>query len=589
MLRLSRGRLSLGVLYGGLAALFCGPLFEFPHGVGSDDWDQHLFYYASVLKSIVEYGSAPFWNPWYCGGNVLWANPQVALISPVYPLALITSLPLAMKFNILLHYWIGLAGMHILLRRVIGVTVLAPVVYLACVFVFSGAPALHLAVGHSTFLPVFYLPIQLYCVLQATRTGRLYYAFGAAVWLALMIYSGGMHVVPMALIGIGCLGVLTSWARQSWRPLVVILVVVCAGFAYAGPKVVPMARFIYSDSFLDDRNDIEDRSRVEWTAPETVPQVYLNRDQHLASAVSAQQYGWHEYGNYTGALFGFLFLSSLVWVAVSRAQFDRRFGLATGATAVFLLVLSVGEFAPLAPASLIKLLPFFSSFRIPSRFTIVFVLFAVVTVAWVWRRLTVETLGRSVGRFVAVVCVLASADLVTYNQRWFDDAFSGTSLPQSFRWFDGPDAITVDTDSDPHGGGAPMLRALFRDRAFFNCYEPLQLVQTSDSSRPLVYTDGGAQIFETWFDPNTIEFSVLNETSPSLLFLNVNFSPGWRSTLGLVAADASSGLATVTIPAALGGRHYFSFFPDGLWLGIALLVLAVVGSASVWRRTLPEW
>ena len=134
-----------------------------------------------------------------------------------------------------------------------------------------------------------------------------------------------------------------------------------------------------------------------------------------------------------------------------------------------------------------------------------------------------------------------------------------------------------------------MLRALVRDRAFFNCYEPLQLVQTSDSSRPLVYTDGRAQIFETWFDPNTIEFSVLNGTSPSLLFLNVNFSPGWRSTLGLVAADASSGLATVTIPAALGGRHYFSFFPDGLLLGIALLVLAVVGSASVWRRTLAGW
>ena len=59
--------------------------------------------------------------------------------------------------------------------------------------------------------------------------------------------------------------------------------------------------------------------------------------------------------------------------------------------------------------------------------------------------------------------------------------------------------------------------------------------------------------------------------------------------VGLVAADASSGLATVTIPAALGGRHNFSFFPDGLWLGIALLVLAVVGSASVWRRTLPGW
>ena len=77
----------------------CAPLFVHPNGVGHYDWDQHLFYYASVLKSVIEYGQWPFWNPWYCGGNVLWQNPQVALLSPAYPLALIFSLPLAMKLE----------------------------------------------------------------------------------------------------------------------------------------------------------------------------------------------------------------------------------------------------------------------------------------------------------------------------------------------------------------------------------------------------------------------------------------------------------------------------------------------------------
>ena len=52
-------------------------------GVG--DWDQHLFYYAA-LKEQCRFGQMPFWNPWYCGGNVLWQNPQIALLSPVYPL-----------------------------------------------------------------------------------------------------------------------------------------------------------------------------------------------------------------------------------------------------------------------------------------------------------------------------------------------------------------------------------------------------------------------------------------------------------------------------------------------------------------------
>src|SRR5687768_13747541 len=57
-------------LYALLALFFCWPLFEQPLGLGANDWDQHLFYYGAVLKNIVEYGQAPFWNPWYCGGNV---------------------------------------------------------------------------------------------------------------------------------------------------------------------------------------------------------------------------------------------------------------------------------------------------------------------------------------------------------------------------------------------------------------------------------------------------------------------------------------------------------------------------------------
>ena len=92
--------LALGAFYGVLSAVFCAPLFVEPFALGVFDWDQHFFYYASVLKNIVEYGQMPYWNPWYCGGNVMWQNPQIALLSPVYPLTAMMSLQLAMKVNI---------------------------------------------------------------------------------------------------------------------------------------------------------------------------------------------------------------------------------------------------------------------------------------------------------------------------------------------------------------------------------------------------------------------------------------------------------------------------------------------------------
>src|SRR6478736_1021033 len=103
--RSSRRRLAVYLFYAVLSIAFCSPLFARPSGLGVVDWDQHLVYYAEVLKNVVEYAQPPFWSPWYCGGNVLWQNPQVALVSPVYALVTIMPLAVAIKIAIVLHVW----------------------------------------------------------------------------------------------------------------------------------------------------------------------------------------------------------------------------------------------------------------------------------------------------------------------------------------------------------------------------------------------------------------------------------------------------------------------------------------------------
>ncbi len=573
-----------GGLYAALALVFCAPLFRLPHGVGVGDWDQHLFYYASVLNNVVEYGAAPFWNPWYCGGNVLWANPQVALLSPVYPIALVTSLPLAMKVTIVLHYVVGLVGMHLLLRRVIGLRSLVVVVYLASVFTLSGAHALHLAVGHSTFLPAFLFPLQLFWVLRAIEHGRLKYVFGAAALLALMIYGGGMHVVPMALTGIGGFSAFAAVLQRSRRPLVLVTVLVAAGLAYAGPKLVPVTLFVGGNQFFDTRGGMD---RSDFMTPEMLVHAYITPYQDLTPAFDDQRHGWHEYGNFTGALFGLLFMASLVWVGTARRAPDRRLGQSFGGTAVLLLFFSAGEFAPVAPASLARLLPFFSSYRIPSRFTIVFVLFAVMTVAWVWRQLAAQIDPRQSRGFVAVVCVLATAELVIWNGSWFRDVFSQPPLASTFAWGAGPRTLAYEVNADPFSGQSPMLRALMNDRSFVDCYEPLQLDRTSNSERPLVWTDGRATIFDTWFSPNEVSFSVLGSDRPATVVLNTNYAPGWRSTLGPIRFDETQPGPSAMMPADQGGRHAFTYVPEGLWVGLGALAVALAGSVWGWRRTLP--
>src|SRR6185503_658113 len=126
-------------------------------------------------------------------------------------------------------------------------------VYLSMVAVLSGAMALHLNVGHSVFLPCLYIPMQLHLALRAWRDGRLRHIGLAGALLALMIYNGALHAVPMSVATLGLVSLVAAIAERRWRPLVVGGAIVLGGFALAGPKLVPVVEWVTSDRFLDAR------------------------------------------------------------------------------------------------------------------------------------------------------------------------------------------------------------------------------------------------------------------------------------------------------------------------------------------------
>jgi hypothetical protein len=71
--------------------------------------------------------------------------------------------------------------------------------------------------------------------------------------------------------------------------------------------------------------------------------------------------------------------------------------LSLAVTAILMLVLSAGDFSRFAPSEIAAHLPLFSSFRIPSRYTVGVALFAAVTIGWVRRR-SLSIVRRQVGR-----------------------------------------------------------------------------------------------------------------------------------------------------------------------------------------------
>jgi hypothetical protein len=575
-----RSSIVIGVFYLALSAAFTASLFAVPNGTGWMDWDFNLFLHGAVLKSVIEYGQLPFWNPWGCGGNVLLANPQVALLSPTYLFAAVMSLPLAMKTNIVVHYWVGLVGMHVLLTRVIGLRFLPGVVFLASAFALSGAMAMHLAYGHATFLPAFYLPLLLYCFCLALESGAIKHGVIGGAILALMVFSGGMHIVPMAAMVVGILGLVSSITRRDWRPLAMASIVGIAGALFAAPRIVPLIGFLTSPHFVDARIV----SHPDLMTVEMLTRSLLDPYQHRGLRFERQIYYWIEYGNYVGLPFVLAAAASMSWIVGDRRLVNRWFGLSLTITTLAMLALTAGEFSAWAPASIALHVPLLSNFRVPSRYTIVLVLSAVMTVAWAARTLDLEALVPRARVAVTVLCLLASADIAIRNGRLLGGGFELDPVDTSFHLLGGPRTLVTDADSRPSQSGSPMLRALMKGESFFQCYEAMELRRHADVTHPLIWQDGDAKIFGTAFSPNRIDFSLVGGRQPSRVRLNQNFAGGWKSDAGVVEPDPATGQPSVVLRPGQSGRFAFVFVPPGLLLGCGLAFAAIGVSAYGWRR-----
>lgn len=580
-MRVAWPRLAVVALYGVASYAFCSPLFEQPTALGVFDWDQHLFYYGAVLKNAVEYGQMPFWNPWYCGGNVLWQNPQVALLSPAYPLTALMPLALAMKVNILLHYWMGFIGMHLLLVRVVGLRSRPIVFFLATVFTASGAPAIHFMAGHSVFLPAFYLPFVAYFFFRSIETRTPHGALLGGVAIAMMVYNGGTHILPMAIAALALLSVVTAAMLRQWRP--VLLAVLCgvAGLAYSAPKLLPVIAYVNGNEFWDTRPAT---GHPDLTTLEMVERIYLDPHQVKAPRLPAQRHGWHEYGNYVGELAALLIVASVFWTFFARGTPRYWMGLALAVSSLVFFVWSLGEFSAIAPASLATHVPLFSSFRIPSRYSIACVLTAAATVGWALRSLDLDAPpSPRANAFVAIVCLLGSAELIARNRVVLANVFSQPPLTATFKPMNGPTQLMTDAVSNAYKDGSPMFTALMNDRSFYHCYESLQLRHTADAEHPLVFSDGKATVGETAFSPNRIDFTVVGGNEPARISLNQNYAQGWSSTAGDFTPTAQA-MPGVTLTPGQTGKFAFVFVPPGLWAGLGIFAVALALTAFLLRR-----
>ena len=578
-----RDRLAYLAAYVALSTAYCWPILVRPLANGTGDWDQHLFYYASVMRNAA-FGDWPFWNPWYCGGNVLWQNPQVPLVSPVYLLALVMPLTLAMKLNVLGHCIAGFLGMHLLLRRIFGVRSPIVVVYLGSLFVFSGAIALHLAAGHSVYLAAFYLPALLYLFFRAAA-GDTRSAILGGVIVGAAILVGGAHVLPLVAVLLGSFGVGALLVARTAKPLMMAVLIVVAGAAYAAPKLVPAALFIRSADFHDRRGV----KTPDFMSVEMLRRALWDGSQNKSSKIGPgiQRYAWHEYGNYLGWFGAGLALLGAIWVLLFRRRREYWREISAVIGLVFVLLLTAGEFAGLAPASLMRNLPFLSSFRIPSRHILLVPLMGAVCMAAVARVL--EGSRTAPRRFAEILCAVALCQLAVVNRENLRNVFILPPTVTEARHLELSPPI-VATEEPPSvtwtrlGENSMLLRTMEAGVSPLNCYEPLLLRRIAVPGPTWIWGEGDVTFTDHAFSPNRIAARVTVGNAPVRAVLNQNFANGWSSNVGHIERDPGSGRPSILLPAGYTGTVVFSFFPPGLWIGLAGWVLAIALSIFVWRR-----
>jgi hypothetical protein len=589
---------SIFAVYLALSAVFCGPIFVHPLAEGAGDWDQHTLYYAAVMRNAA-FGDLPFWNPWYCGGNVLWANPQASLVSPVYLLALVMPITLAMKINVLAHYVTGCIGMHLVVRRIIGVKDIAVVVYLVSLFVFSGAMALHLAAGHTIYLPVLLLPLLVYCFWQAAGgrrpsrasgrpepvEGRRSVLLGAAV-VGFSILNGGSHVLPLAAVLLGGLGVAALVAGRTPKPLIVAAAILVLGCAYAAPRIAPVMAFTRSPYFKDTRPV----KQPDFMSLQMLVVSFWDPAQHLIKGKvtpGVQWYGWQEYGNYLGRAGATLVLISAAWILVFRWRAHWR-EVSTALVLVMVLLLTAGEFAPNAPARWLRTLPLISNFRIPSRYTMLVSLTGALCVAFAaraWESLQRASRWRW---FVVPLCVAGISEIVLMNRRHLENVFVLAADTQS-HLFDRAAPTVAEhqlvTPGGPRVHRSFMLDSMLAGLSTLDCYEPLQVKSVAQPGPMAITGEGDVTITEQTFSPNRVTARVVVGPEPARVILNENFAAGWTANAGRVRAALPTRRPSVVLPAGYSDIVAFSYVPPGLWIGLAILVAAAGVSVVVWTRS----
>ncbi|MEM1416267.1 MAG: hypothetical protein AAGH15_15270 [Myxococcota bacterium] len=517
-------------ILGGASALLVAAAFWAPalwrwRRTGYGDWQQFLHQWEVVRVAALRHGELALWNPWHCGGTLIFEDPQAQGYGPLFwLLALPFGSNAGSKVFLLLHCALGFASMFVACRRLLGTTQAAAAVG-ALLFAGSGFFAWHGSGGHSAFLPFYFAPLLLLAWREAAQ--RLDAALLVALIMAWTLWEGGVYPFPffcllLALDGIGQLATPREGATR-------------AGLVKAGALVIALMAFLGAWRLLPIVDTMTRYPRP--TSGNDVVSLAELADMLLAREHAyrfGHEYVWAEYGAFVGVVAFSLGLLGLV-VAARRAPWVFAGALLYGA-------MCLGEASPFHPWPLLHRLPFFDSLRVPSRFAVFLTLFLGFAAAMgfevLLRRVRPAKLRTALG---VLVPLAISVELLTAHgpvvDRWRGAPLAELGEEEPYRL----------TPGNEYGGYASFPARGVSTRG---CYTGMSYAAARglrEGDVPQASLRGG-RVEAVSRTANTITVA-LEARAEATLVLNQTFAEGWEASAGEARADALGRIEVAGVPA----------------------------------------